>query len=342
MLNLISSLKMETNDDIVVVDDGSGSDYEHIFYAAAQLGCIVLHHPFNLGKGAALKTGFSYIKAHGEPEGVVCADCDGQHTVLDIMNVEAVTRTWHTHIVLGARKFVGHVPLRSRLGNTLTKSIFAFATGNRIDDTQTGLRGYPAGMLEWLCRVPGSRFEYELNILIDAGRDGYPICQIPISTVYDDNNRSSHFHPVIDSIRVYLPMVKFSGSSILSAVIDFIMLLLLQTKTGNLLISVAGARACSSLFNYTCNKHFVFNRIANNTIHSCLRYYSLAFGILGCNYLLLSALINLLGIPLVAAKIITETVLFAASYWTQKKYVFNQFNIKNVLSRRRLTTSKGS
>lgn len=342
MLNLISSLKMKTSDDIVVVDDGSGPDYEHVFSAAEQLGCIVLHHPLNLGKGAALKTGFNYIETHGEQEGVVCADCDGQHTVADIMNVAAVTKTWNTHIVLGTREFVGQVPWRSRLGNTITRSIFAFATGCRIDDTQTGLRGYPAWLLGWLGRVPGSRFEYELNILIDAGRDGYPICQLPIATVYDMNNRSSHFHPVIDSIRVYLPIIKFSGSSILSAVIDFIMVLLLQAKTGNLLFSVVGARACSSFFNYTCNKHFVFNRNSNKDTHSWLRYYSLVLAILGCNYLLLSALVNFLGIPLAAAKLITEMILFTASYWAQKKFVFNQFNIKNALSRRRLSTSKES
>ncbi|MEA4924504.1 MAG: bifunctional glycosyltransferase family 2/GtrA family protein [Syntrophomonadaceae bacterium] len=341
MLNLIAHLKMRTNDVVVVVDDGSGPDYDHIFYAAEQLGCVVLHHPFNLGKGAALKTGFRYIAAHGETEGVVCADCDGQHTVADILNVAAVTRTWDTHIVLGVREFVGKVPWRSRWGNTLTRSVFAWATGYSINDTQTGLRGYPAGMLGWLSGVPGNRFEYELNILIQAGRDGYPICQIPIATVYDDNNRSSHFHPIIDSVRVYLPIVKFSGSSIIAAVLDFIMLLFLQAKTGNLLASVVGARACSSLCNYMFNKYFVFNRKSNENRHSFFRYYTLVLAILGCNYLLLSVFANLLGLPLAAAKVITEAVLFLASYWVQKRFIFSPLNIRTLLNRR-LTAPKES
>lgn len=322
MLCLVRQLKEQTEEQIVIVDDGSGNKYQPIFNEAESMGCTVLHHQTNQGKGEALKTGISYFIDIDEQEGVVCADCDGQHSVADILKVARVTREKANYIVLGARQFVGPVPWRSRVGNTLTRTIFAFATGSRIYDTQTGLRGYPAWMFEWLLKVPGSRFEYELNILLEARQQGYSVYEIPISTIYENNNQSSHFHPVFDSIRVYLPILKFSGSSLAAAGLDFILLLALQKMFNNLLLSVVGARVCSSLFNYMCNRYLVFKAGTESNRHSILRYYSLAAVILGGNYLLMSLLVNTISVPLIAAKIMTEAILFTGSYWVQKKYVF--------------------
>lgn len=338
MLDLIQRLQKETQDEIVIVDDGSGDAFQDRFKAAEQIGCIVLHHNCNLGKGAALKTGIRYIEAQGEQDGVVCADCDGQHTVDDIMKVVEETKARGTHIVLGAREFAGKVPWRSRWGNTLTRIIFSFATGYKISDTQTGLRGYPAKMFGWLCQIAGNRFEYELNILLDAQRAGCPICEIPITTIYENNNKSTHFRPVVDSMRVYLPIIKFSGSSILSAAIDFVLLLLLQGMTNNLLVSVVGARACSSIFNFICNQYLVFKGDANKKVHSFLRYYALVITLLGCNYLFMTTFVNILSVPLVAAKLITETVLFSSSYWIQRKFVFSNRNAKAIPGKKPATS----
>lgn len=328
MLRLIRQLKKQSGEQIVIVDDGSGHKYQPIFNEAESLGCTVLHHHFNQGKGAALKTGINYFVAIGEQEGVVCADCDGQHSVADILKIARVTRQKANCIILGGRQFIGKVPWRSRVGNTLTRAIFAFATGSRIYDTQTGLRGYPAWMFEWLLQVPGCRFEYELNVLLEAQQQGYSVYEIPISTIYENNNKSSHFHPVFDSIRVYLPILKFSGSSLAAAALDFILLLVLQKTTGNLLLSIVGARVCSSLFNYTCNRYLVFKAGAEQNPRSILRYYFLAAVILGSNYLLMSLLVNTISTPLIPAKILTEAILFTGSYWVQKKYVFYYPKVK--------------
>lgn len=324
MLDLIHRIKERTSDQIVIVDDGSGDAFRDLFNTAENMGCIVLHHNSNLGKGDALKTGIRYIASNGETEGVVCADCDGQHTVDDIMKIATITKANNNSIVLGTREFAGKVPWKSRLGNTITRAVFAFATGCNIMDTQTGLRGYPAGMFDWLCRVAGHRFEYELNILLDAHQAGCPICQVPITTIYENNNKSTHFHPLYDSMRVYLPIIKFSGSSISSAAIDFALLLVLQHLTGNLLVSVVGARACSSLFNFFCNKYLVFNRNAVHKANSLFRYYILAAVLLGFNYMFMSAFVNIIGMGLITAKLITETVLFIASYWFQRRFVFSR------------------
>ncbi|GIG42953.1 hypothetical protein Dsi01nite_009940 [Dactylosporangium siamense] len=198
---------------VVVVDDGSGPADAPVFQAVRDRGGTVLTHPVNRGKGVALKTGFRSAK-----EDVVCADADGQHRVEDILRVaDHVRRTGRT--TLGVRRFTGPVPLRSSAGNALTRVVFAAVTGSRIQDTQTGLRGYPASRLGWLLEVPGERFEDEMRTLLLATRHG-GIDQVPIATVYLEHNASSHFRPLVDSARVYAPLLRFSASSCWPGAVD--------------------------------------------------------------------------------------------------------------------------
>ncbi len=323
LLQLIDKINETGSFTIIVVDDGSGSAYSEIFRSAKEKGCSVLTHKTNQGKGCALKTGFNYIKERGEMQGVICADSDGQHLPEDIIRIARKINEYKSHIILGCRHFTGKVPLRSRLGNTVTRMVFSFSTGTKIYDTQTGLRGYSADMLDWLCRIPGERFEYEMNMLLEANTEGYPFHEVNIDTIYHDKNKSSHFRPLVDSIRVYLPIVKFSASSVLSALLDFILLLLLQYFISNLLISTVGARVCSSIFNYTLNRSFVFSRSKSLEIRKSLpRYFTLAGVVLLLNYGLMSVFYEKIGIPLFFAKLLTEGTLFLFSFWSQRKFVF--------------------
>jgi len=196
---------------IVLVDDGSGPGYTHLFDAARGAGCDVLRYPQNHGKGIALKRGLTLIATAHPGEDVVCADCDGQHTPADIRAVGAALDEHPQSIVLGARQFVGDVPARSRYGNALARLLFAAITGRRLQDTQTGLRGYPAALLGWLQAIPGERYEYELEVLLAASRADLAVVEVPIETLYLDDNRSSHFRLPWDPIRVYLPFVKSLG-----------------------------------------------------------------------------------------------------------------------------------
>jgi hypothetical protein len=161
----------------------------------------------------ALKTGFRYVEQAYPGRHVVCADADGQHHVADILRVAERTRvTGHT--ALGVRRFDGAVPLRSRVGNALTRLLFRAATGHPVQDTQTGLRAYPATLLGWLRTVPGERFEYEMNVLLMAARAGHPIDQITIATTYLDDNASSHFGWITDSVRIYRPLLRFAMAAL--------------------------------------------------------------------------------------------------------------------------------
>jgi glycosyltransferase involved in cell wall biosynthesis len=217
LLTLVDDLR-ETAPDlhVVVVDDGSRPACARVLDAAADLGCTVLRHPANRGKGAALKTGFRHIAEAYPGRHVVCVDADGQHAVADILRVAGHARTTD-RTVLGVRRFDGDVPLRSRVGNAVTRMLFRAATGRGVQDTQTGLRAYPGSLLDWLQSVPGERFEYEMNALLHAARCGHPIDEVVIATTYHDDNASSHFGSITDSVRIYRPLLGFAAASLLSS-----------------------------------------------------------------------------------------------------------------------------
>jgi putative flippase GtrA len=213
--------------------------------------------------------------------------------------------------------------LRSSVGNTATRKIYSFLAGIRLQDTQTGLRGYPPEMLEWLCQVQGERFEYEMNLLLQAPGAGYSFRELPIETVYIDHNSSSHFRPLADSLKIYWPIAKFGSVSLISALLDILLLMLIQYGTGNLLLAVWGSRLCSAAFNYAMNKTFVFTSSKPTPMgRSMPKYIALAGVILLLNYGLMSLLFGQAGLPLLAAKLLTEATLFLFSYWCQQRFVY--------------------
>ncbi|MDQ8735003.1 bifunctional glycosyltransferase family 2/GtrA family protein [Paenibacillus sp. LHD-38] len=323
LLMLIKQLRDIGSFPIVVVDDGSGEAYSQLFIAARELGCTVITHSENRGKGHALKSGFRYFMQNSVIDGIVCADSDGQHLPQDIMKIASSIEEHNHSIVLGCRRFTGKVPLRSRFGNAATRLVYTFATGKRIYDTQTGLRGYSADMLDWLCRIPGERFEYEMNLLLEAPAAGFSFHEVAIDTVYLDHNKSSHFRPIIDSARIYAPFLKFSISSLSSAVIDILLLALIHFFSSSLLLAVMGARLTSSIFNYTMNKRFVFDRGKPSAIRTSMpKYFALVIVIFSLNYGLMHVFNERLGVPLLIAKLFTEAALFVFSYWAQRKFVY--------------------
>ncbi|MGR6320269.1 glycosyltransferase family 2 protein [Micromonospora soli] len=200
----------------VVVDDGSGPAAADVLAAARERGCTVLRRRVNRGKGVVLRTGFRHVATRHPGRDVVCVDADGQHRAADVLRVAERLRDT-PGIVLGVRRFEGDVPLRSRAGNALTAAVFRLATGCRVRDTQTGLRAYPAGLLDWLGSIPGERFEYEMNVLLRAARAGRPIDQVPIATHYQADNASSHFSALADSARIYGPLLRFAAARLLTA-----------------------------------------------------------------------------------------------------------------------------
>ncbi len=329
LIDLVESITRTTlAKGIVVVDDGSGPDFATIFQRAERSGATVLRYPdgesmTNHGKGYALKFGFATIAEASPGEPIVCADCDGQHTVADIAKVANALAVGDAPLVLGSRAFTGTVPLRSRFGNSMTRLVFAAATRSRIGDTQTGLRAFAPSLHGWLQQLEGDRFEYELNMLLQARRDGVAIEEVPIETIYLEQNASSHFRPLVDSARIYWPIVKFSLSSISAFAVDFTVLLLAMSLTSNLAFSVIAARAVSASLNFSLNRRFVFDEGERVPWRAAaMRYGSLVLALMSANYLSLRLLTSL-GLGLVPAKLLTEVTLFALAYQVQHRVVFH-------------------
>lgn len=308
---------------LVVVDDGGGAPYRDIFADLEGKACV-LTHEVNRGKGAALKTGLAHI-CQTPSVAVVTADSDGQHTPDDVKKIADILIEKPEALVLGVRD-KSQMPPRSKAGNTLTCGVFGLTTGLWISDTQTGLRGLPASQLEAFSLLEGDRYEYEMNMLIDAAKRKVPVQEVKIETIYIDNNAGSHFNAVKDGMRIYKLLFRqvgaFMGSSLLASAVDYGMFLLLRWLVPEiLLVAVAGARVVSSLVNYFVNREVVFK--AKTDHGSFLRYYLLVAVIMLLNYLGI-LLLTSIGIGDLIAKIAMDVLLFVVSYRAQNKLVFRK------------------
>ena len=326
MIALIRGLIDQTEYKVVVVNDGSGEDFDPIF-AQVPPEATLLRHEVNRGKGAGMKTAMRYILEHMPDEaGVVFADADGQHLIRDIIAVSDEMLAHPDSLVLGSRAFTGKVPLRSRMGNRLTQGVFALATGSRVHDTQTGLRAFSLETARKLSELDGDRYEYEMNMLMYASKIRIPFREVAIETVYLEENRSSHFNVLFDSLRIYGIIFKFIGSSLVGFAVDFLLLWLLTGLTASmgawsLSASIVLARVGSAFVNYTVNRRLVFEHDGKAS-YSLMQYAMLAVGILLANMALMNLLIHICGWPLLPAKLVVESSLYIASFCVQRLLIF--------------------
>ncbi|MFT4235569.1 MAG: bifunctional glycosyltransferase family 2/GtrA family protein [Microbacterium sp.] len=326
LLDLVDELRaLDGSLEIVVVDDGSGPAAVPIFSMLQNSGVTVLSHGRNRGKGAALRTAFRYVQRTWPDSVVVTADSDGQHTPADILHVVHETERAETQsLVLGVRSFTADdIPWRSRIGNNVSVRLFSSAIGERVTDTQTGLRGFTPDIVPWAIDLPGDRFEYEAIMLLGTRRAGIQLQQVPIETVYLEQNHSSHFRPLRDSARVVAPLVSYIGSSLLAFVIDAALLWLFFTTTGWLAASIVAARVISASVNFAVNRELVFGRFRTHApLRVELSKYAVTAAAILCANIALMELAARVGIHLVIAKIITEATLWIIGYAVQRVWVF--------------------
>ena len=208
LIKLVSTLSKD-DFDIVVVDDGSGSIYKDIFNRCCEYAKVISYEK-NKGKGYALKTGLKYIKDnYKDLYIIVTMDCDGQHTIEDAKKLINECIKDRNTLYLGKRIRNGKIPIRSRIGNMITRFIYRITTGIDIYDTQSGLRVFSDKLINYMIDIEGNRFEYEMNVLLNCARDKIKIKEIEIETIYIDNNSGSHFNRIKDSYRIYKNIVKF-------------------------------------------------------------------------------------------------------------------------------------
>ncbi|CUA87343.1 bifunctional glycosyltransferase family 2/GtrA family protein [Pseudidiomarina woesei] len=306
---------------LIIVNDGSESSA--IFSTITnEPNLIILNHPENRGKGAALKTGLRWVQENlPDSCGAITADADGQHLPQDIIKVAKAFTQEPQALWLGCRDFKAkHIPFRSWLGNTFARYTFALGLRIKIPDTQTGLRGIPNAIFDELIKLPSNRYEFELDMLIIAKRRDLTFQSTTITTVYEPGNNSSHFKPLQDSIIIYKNFLKFSGVGIASAAIDYGLFALVYGFTGEILLALALARLVSGIFNFTLNRQWVF-KPGGALVTDATKYAVLAAILVLCNYALTKGF-TWVGISPFIGKPIAEIVVFLLSYGLQKKLVF--------------------
>ena len=322
LVALVEDLLARGFEEIVVIDDGSApAARPALARVAAHPGCFVVTHAVNLGKGRALKTGLNHIYLkYPAAEGVLTMDADGQHLAADAARVVAAFRTQPDALVIGARRFGKDTPLRSLIGNVLTRYIFRIMVGKSISDTQSGLRCFARARIPQLLRLAGENYEYEMNMLIATKAAAIPVREETISTVYIEDNRSSHFNPLVDSMKIYFLLVRFALSSALAGIVDFLIFAAAYALGRSILTSFLLARLVSGGINFSVNKSVVFHSRDRLTT-TMAKYFALFIGIGTLSYFSINTLAGF-GFNVIAAKVVAETLLFIASFSIQRDFIF--------------------
>ena len=191
VLKKIEPLKIDT----LVVNDGSSDETKRV---ASENGAQLLEHPLNLGKGAALQTGFRYI-LQKDYQVVITLDADGQHDPSEIPSLLKIFQIVKPDILIASRAAeFGKMTFLRRFWNRLGVKAVARLCHSDITDSQSGFRLIRTKVLKEV-DFSTSRFETELELLIKACKKGFSVLSVPINTQQVDGTGSSHFRPVADT-----------------------------------------------------------------------------------------------------------------------------------------------
>jgi glycosyltransferase involved in cell wall biosynthesis len=198
---------LEVHDTVMVVDDGStdgGLD------TLKGLDIIVLQHPINRGKGAALLTAAKASRRLGMTH-MVSIDADGQHNPDDFKRFVPLVKKDPHAIIVGKRDFqTMDVPGLSRFGRHFSNFWLRLQTGQAVRDTQSGFRSYPLAVLERL-KLRENGYAFEVEVLVKAAWAGIALREVDISVYYPPGSeRISHFHVFRDNVRLSLLNTKLT------------------------------------------------------------------------------------------------------------------------------------
>jgi len=311
---------------VIVVNDGSHAEYRANFALLHTIPNVtLLEHAVNLGKGAALKTGLNYIHCQfSSTAGVVTIDADGQHLLNDALTVARTLVHSPNNVIVGTRNFSCEVPFRSKFGNLFTRYTFRLLTGIKLSDTQSGLRGIPLALIPMLLKIVSYGYEFELDMLITAHRYGWGILEAPITTVYIDKNKSSHFRPLRDSLRIYFVLFRFTIIALLSASLDYgIFISLYYLLINNVMVCLIAGRLVSTVFNYFNVKNYAFHSKGDHK-KTLPKYIALAVTSTLFAYVMIIGLLTLFTMHVVIAKLISEFIMFVLNFLVQRDFIFRR------------------
>ena len=261
LISLVKELK-ERGFDILVINDGSPKVYDVIF-SEVQNYALVSGYRENRGKGAALKYGIKKtLELFPNASYIITADCDGQHSATDICRVgEKLSDS--SDFVLTTRDLRGKIPTRSRIGNSMSRVVYSLFNAKYLDDNQSGLRGFSVKHADWMLNVSGDKYDYEMNVLFYAAKLRIKICEMPIKTIYINENKSSHFKPVEDTIKIYKAVFKTSFATLFFSAVTLICVLLFDIfmSWNYFYITIPASCLVCAAFRFIINKLIVFKNI---------------------------------------------------------------------------------
>ena len=290
---------------VVVIDDGSGEEYDELFTAARQYASVKRYTP-NRGKGEALKCGMRYIKERYQaPYTVITADADGQHRVEDIVKVADAAAEHPDSLILGKRLLDKSSPIKSRIGNGITRVLYRLTTGRRIYETQTGLRAFSDRFLPRFLKLPGHRYEFEIDMILDASNAD--IIEVDIQTVYFDNNAASHFRPLQDTVSLNKEFLRYKLPSINAGLAGLLLFVLIVNFGGAWILACVLSRLFTILLKGGLNRVVPFAEKP-----SVGRYVLTAGIVLLCDIGVMAALVSV-GVNVFAAKVLSGIVMIFVS-----------------------------
>jgi glycosyltransferase involved in cell wall biosynthesis len=193
-------LKKVPAEKVVVIDDASKDSTDQI---CLKHTVTCLTHTVNMGKGAALRTGFNHLIGMGNASWALTMDADGQHAIADIDRfLHYIDQNPATAICVGYREMrIGKMPLMRILSNRITSGIMSIYCHQPIRDSQCGYRLYSLSFISSIS-IEYNRFEMESEVLLKAAAGKQPIGFIPIQTLYlDGTSHISHFYDTIRWVR---------------------------------------------------------------------------------------------------------------------------------------------
>jgi len=312
---------------VLIVNDGSDDTYSQVFSdLKIHQEVKLLQHSQNKGKGAALKTGFRYLtnESHENNLGVITVDADGQHLTSDVLKIyQKIKKGGDDFFLIGVRDFSESVPIRSKFGNVLTLFMLQLFYGLKLSDSQTGLRYVPTRLYQDMLTIDGDKYEYELNCLLFLHQSKEAIIQLPINTVYIQNNQTSHFRPIQDSLRIYKVFFKFGLSSSLSFALDIAIFAVTMLLTNHVMLSTCISRVASGSVNFWINRNYVFSPSNENAyIAQAVKYLALWLFLMISSGYIVSMIQSANIYLLLPFKVLVDSSLFVVSYYVQKRFIF--------------------
>ncbi len=322
---LLKKLPKDVFSQILVINDGSGPVYDAIFEQLAKIENIkIIEHGHNQGKGAALKTGFSYVLENIENcIGVVTADADGQHSMKDILATAQALESGPQNLTIGSRTFDSNVPLRSHFGNKMTRMIMQLFFRIKLSDTQSGLRAIPNSLLPELLDIRFSRYEFEIEMLMVAKKNGYQFEEIEVDTIYENDNAASSFNPIVDSAKIYFVMFRYILASLATAAVDYAVFFTSYAISPKIFLCTYIARLIALFVNFILLKRFVFHSKEKIFIIG-LKYLSIVIVSGFVSSMATQYFNEQLNLNIVFSKMFAELLFYFVIFIVQKEFVFKR------------------